>query len=84
MLQPSVPSRSSSSDANGFAALGLTPTLPVAHSATTLTMFVAVSVRIISLPAPVMAVLQLIYSCNHAHMRLPFCVIDKKLTFATP
>jgi hypothetical protein len=22
--------------------------------------------------------------CNHAHMRLPFCVINKKLTFATP
>ena len=21
---------------------------------------------------------------NHAHMRFPFCVIDKKLTFATP
>ena len=25
-----------------------------------------------------------VYSSNHAHMRLPFCVIDKKLTFATP
>ena len=32
----------------------------VAHSATTLTMFVAVSDRINRLPAPVMAVLQLI------------------------
>jgi hypothetical protein len=59
------------------------PPPSVPHGATTLTTFVAVSVRNIYLH-PVQASHN--PSSIHAHMRLPFCAIhvDKKLTFATP
>jgi hypothetical protein len=68
VAQPPPPPTYGRSDANGFAALGPTPTLPTyttvgccAPRHTTLTTFVAVSVRKIYLhPATVMAALQLL------------------------